>query len=100
MNISSVLWTMSQIDGAHLETLVGLISSSVKDIIAECTALNRPITSIDKPDQCVVDEVTRSAAIKRAVKIVSSACSQLCASIAPASETVTNVRKLRRSALC
>lgn len=80
------------VDAAHLTALVDVLSSAVKEVIAEYSAAGEEIPSLDstKPGPFDTPEAT-SHKLNKAIQIIEGACAQLSASVARPGHTVTNV---------
>ena len=76
----------------NLSALLGLITSSVQDIIAIYGGEGHDIPMLDSVQPGPYDS-PEFAPLKltRAIQIVEGACAQLCATVAPPGHTVINV---------
>lgn len=81
---------------AQLTTLVELISSSVKEVIAAYDAAGRDAPSLDSLDEGLLETpATTPPNLRQARQIIEAACAQLCVTIAQPGDCVVNVRRLR-----
>ena len=84
--------TRIPVDAANLNALLGLITSSVQDIIAIYNAGGYDVPTLDSVVPGPYDSPEFAPlGLTRAIEVVESACAQLCASIAPPGHSVINV---------
>lgn len=76
-------------DDAHLLELAALITQSVQTVLAEYGAAKRSVPGLDSTDPSAA---LLNRPVREAVRVLESACAQLCASVAPAQHTMVNVR--------
>lgn len=74
------------VDNAHLSELAELITKSVQTVLSEYAAASRPVPSLDSTDPTLVNPP-----IREAIRVLESACAQLCVSVAPANHILVNV---------
>jgi hypothetical protein len=79
-------------DPAHLRALLGLISSSLEEVISGYHAAGRGIPPLESVQPGLFDLPEETPLhLTKAVQVIEGACAQLCASIAPPGHTVVNV---------
>lgn len=85
----------SSVQGVQLTALVDLISSSVREVIAAYSAVERHAPSLDSLDEGPLETpATTPPNVTRARQIIEAACAQLCATIAQPGDCTVNVCSL------
>ena len=77
---------------AKLEALLKLINSAAQKAIAEYEKVGGDVPFIDSTEPHPMDNAIDQVTLRSAVRVLEGACAQLCATLAPPSHTIMNVR--------
>ncbi|KZW01620.1 S-adenosyl-L-methionine-dependent methyltransferase [Exidia glandulosa HHB12029] len=80
--------TNGTVDQGHIKELAALINQSVQTVLSEYASENKTIPSLDVTD---ASQTLINRPILEAVRILESACAQLCATVAPAEHIMVNM---------
>lgn len=81
--------TNGTLDNGYVLELAALITQSAQAVMTEYAAASRTVPSLDNTD---ASKTVINPPILEAVRVLESACAQLCATVAPAEHIMVNVR--------
>ncbi|KAH9949724.1 S-adenosyl-L-methionine-dependent methyltransferase [Amylocystis lapponica] len=75
---------------AQIEALLALVNTAVRDALAEYDKTGMEVPTLDSTDASTLSAMSDNLPLKKAVRLLEGACSQLCATLAPPAHTVIN----------